>query len=123
MALTWDWKPKYGEIWYRDTRPNGKDWVANIYVGNAPLIAIQEWEETDDSGEVHNMYAPYLFFCDDGHAKRCLGLAKGATENLYAGIFKIRLSQRHPNYKKIMKWFLDAFDSIIVEHYDEKEEK
>ena len=127
MALTWSWKEKRGQIFYRHNHYDENDNVvmkeceANIYEGNAPLIALDEWKE---GGEY--WHAPYLFFCDDTHAKKCLGIISGndgTKRNLYDKIYKIRISRKHRNFKKIVKWFMDAFDDIVIDIYDEKEEE
>ena len=118
MALTWRWKEKRGQIIGRDN--DGKIFSANIYEGNAPLIALSEWDEGED-----HYYAPYLFFVDDEHAKKCLGLKKntdGEKRNLYPEIEEVRLSKNHSHYKEIMMWFDKAYDNIVLATIKEDED-
>lgn len=110
MALEWRWKEKRGQIIGRDN--DGKKFSANIYEGNAPLIALSEWDEGGN-----HCYAMYLFFVDDEHAKKCLGLKKnacGEKRNLYPEIEEVRLSKNHSHYKEIMRWFDKAYDNIVL---------
>ena len=70
MALTWEWKNLSGTI----TEINyGKEHTFNFYEGNALMIVLNEYK--DENGE--DMYNLHWFFCDEAHAKNCLGLAKG----------------------------------------------
>ena len=118
MSVNWSWKAKSGEITGKGI--NGKEFTASIYEGNCPLIALYEFKE--DGKDMYNMY---LFFVDDSHAKKCLGLAKnadGKKENLYKDIAKIRIDSKHYHFKKIVKWFSEAFPNITIEIYTSEEE-
>lgn len=108
-----------GEIYFKENH-TGLSHHATIYEGNCDLIAIVEWKEGDDT-----VYAPYLFFCDEGHAKKCLGLTRdvnGEKSNLYTDIYKIRISKKHTSFKQIINWFTKAYDNIIIEIYNESED-
>ena len=70
MALTWKWDSKMGEAIIHDESQD-KDFVKNLYEGNAFLIIMSEWTEGDQ-----DLYSVYSFFADESHAKNCLGLTK-----------------------------------------------
>ena len=82
MALNWRWDRKVGEATFYNP-VTGKKYKTSLYVGNAFLISLYLYKE---NGE--DMYTVHRFFCDEGHAKRCLGLAKcadGTKDNSYNG--------------------------------------
>ena len=113
MAVTWSWEEKRGEI--TSKKSNGKNYVTSIYEGNCPLISLYEFKE---NGE--DMYNMHMFFIDDSHAKRCLGLTK-EKDNLYPDVTKIKISREHRHFKKIVKWFSEAYPNITIEIYTENE--
>ena len=124
MALTWDFKQKVGEITFRQTI-DGKttDFVSNLYVGNAYLIMVYEYEENGN-----DMYSCSGFFCDKQHMNRCLGLDKKYStygKNLYNSeyekVVKIRLNKAKCKHaKEIVDAFIKAFDEITIEIYTEE---
>lgn len=121
MALYWDWKDKVGEAIFVSNV--GKEYTINLYKGNAFLIFINEYKETDEKGEEHNMYNLYSFFCDEAHAKRCLGLVKG-TDNIFSGGFyqmkKIRINkEKYSCTNKLVSMLVKAFDNLEIEIYKE----
>lgn len=61
--LNWNWENKIGEL--RATNYSGEEMKFNLYSGNAPFIAIYEFEE-----EGKTMYQMFAFFLDVDHAKR-----------------------------------------------------
>lgn len=67
MALNWQWSDKMGEV------TDERGLTANLYRGNAFMIAIHEWEE-----DGQEKYCLAWFFADKTHMKRCLGLGKDA---------------------------------------------
>lgn len=84
MSLNWQWNDKIGKAVYNDGR------VSNLYRGNAFCIAVNEWE---DNGS--QLYCVAWFFCDESHAKNCLGLSKG-----YDGCFgEFDIKELHLNTK------------------------
>lgn len=120
MALYWDWKEKVGEATFEQ---KGKEYTISLYKGNAFLIFINEYKETDSEGVEHNMYNLYSFFCDEAHAKRCLGLTKG-TDNMfndeYCRLTKIRLNKaRYTCTNKLVSMLIKAFDNLDIEIYKE----
>lgn len=123
MALYWEWKDKVGEAVFFNTQTN-KEYTISLYKGNAFLIFINEYKETDEKGEEHNMYNLHSFFCDEAHGKRCLGLVKG-TDNMfnddYCRLTKIRLNKdKYPYTKKLVDMLVKAFDEITIELYREE---
>ena len=121
MALYWDWKDKVGEAIFESNV--GQEYTINLYKGNAFLIFINEYKETDEKGEEHNMYNLYSFFCDEAHAKRCLGLVKG-TDNIFSDGFyrmkKIRINKEKYSYtNKLVSMLVKAFDNLDIEIYKE----
>jgi len=118
MALTWKWDSKMGEAIIHDESQD-KDFVKNLYEGNAFLIFMSEWTEGDQ-----DWYNVYSFFADENHAKNCLGLTKN-FKNIFedAGIRlkKLRINKKKSrNWKKIVKLFSEAFDNIEIELYSEE---
>lgn len=94
--LTWSWKNKVGYLLVDNA------WTEiNLYEGNAPFIAISEWKQ-----DGKDMYSPYTFFCDETHAKRCLGLAKG-YDYIMDGITEVHLFANKRN-QKVAKLWMDA---------------
>ena len=121
MALYWDWKDKVGEAIFESNV--GQEYTINLYKGNAFLFFINEYKETDEKGEEHNMYNLYSFFCDEAHAKRCLGLVKG-TDNMFVDGFyrmkKIRINKEKYSYtNKLVSMLVKAFDNLDIEIYKE----
>ena len=81
MALRWNWNAKVGEATFYNFYTK-KNYKTSLYIGNAYLISLYRY--TDENGE--KMYQMHRFFCDKGHAKRCLGLEKcndGTKDNSY----------------------------------------
>ena len=123
MALRWDFNEKVGEVTFKKETGDGiKDFVVDLYQGNAYLIMIYEWDEDGD-----RMYNLQGFFCDKEHMKNCLGLNKrrGYTENIYNKPYdkltKIRLNKAKYSYtKEVIDAFVQAFDEIEIEIYSEE---
>lgn len=121
MSLNWLWKDKCGEAVVSDAC--GKEFTVELYQGNAFLIFIRKYKETDSEGVEHNMYSLWSFFADEGHAKNCLGLNKGYT-NMFLDngdtIKKIRLDKsKHSKAQKLIGMLVKAFDEITIELYKE----
>ena len=109
MALTWEWNKVSGTI----TENNyGKDVTFNFYEGNAMMIVLQEY--TDDEGT--DRYDLHWFFCDETHAKNCLGLAKGQENMFEPGQVKCLVIYRDNcrQWEKIVKLFTKAFPNIEI---------
>jgi len=122
MALYWEWKDKVGEAVFLNMQTN-KEYTISLYKGNAFLIFINEYKETDENGEEHNMYNLFSFFCDEEHGKRCLGLVKN-TDNMfndeYCRLTKIRINKdKYPYTKKLVSMLIKAFDEITIELFKE----
>lgn len=67
----WEWSRKQGEIEH-----NGN--TLDIYDGNCLLVALQRQEQNDDG--LWTYYMPPLFYNDEAHAKRCLGLVRDSDD-------------------------------------------
>ena len=120
MALYWDWKDKCGEATFVRTLPDKEpqEITVNLYQGNAFLIFINEYQE-----DGKDMYSLWSFFCDEEHAKNCLGLTKG-NENIflkgYDRLAKIKLDKsKHRKPQKLLDMFIKAFDELEIELYKE----
>lgn len=107
MSLNWQWKERVGYLVTDDQEEIRKTWKnyrINLYRGNAPLIAISEWE--NEKGNM--MYQPFSFFCDEDHAKRCLGLAKDSDYIMF-GVKEIHLDVNlDKDMEKIVKLWMKA---------------
>lgn len=124
MALQWYWNEKCGTATFQQNWDGGKTYDVNLYVGNAYLIMLYEWEE-----DGHNHWNMSNFWVDKAHMKRCLGLDKkgGYTGNLLNGdgqeqLMKIRLNKaKCRNAKEIAKALMDAdFPELTIELYTEE---
>ena len=110
MALQWDFREQSGTV----TMSNyGKPVTLNWYEGNAMMIVLNEWKE--DNGE--EKYSLSWFFCDEYHAKNCLGLSKG-HENMFDDsntITKLTVYRDHcRGWDKVVKLFAKAFPDIEI---------
>lgn len=124
MALCWDWEKQCGEITLVQMHPEEEDRVftLSLYKGNAYLIMLHEY--TDERGqEKTEMFG---FFVDKQHMLHCLGLDKKDKEsyNLYQTPYqkftKLRINKAwYPHTKDLVAAFVDAFDSIQIEIYNE----
>ena len=104
MALNWEWSKVSGTV---TEIYNCQEKDFNFYEGNAFMIVIHE------RGDQYDLR---WFFCDEEHAKRMLGLAKG-----YESIFEPdeikRLTIYRDNcrqWEKIVKLFAKAFPNIEI---------
>lgn len=121
MAIRWNWDEKCGEAIFKDLE-TGKEFTKTLYVGNAFLIFLTEWNE-----DGKDMYALYTFFADEEHAKNCLGLNKknnygdNMFENGITELVKLRINKQKCRYwKKIVTLFTQAFDAIQIELFKEE---
>lgn len=107
MSLNWEWKDKMGNCTYA----NGA--VANLYGGNALVIAVCEYED--------NTYQLAWFASDESHMKNMLGLTKD-YENVFAGfgICKMRLNINHPKTAKLAQLIVKSKTKITLELYEEE---
>lgn len=106
--LTWKWEEKVGQA---DIQCGERLATVNLYVGNAYLIFIEEWEE-DGKGK----YLLHSFFNDKTHMKRMLGLDKkgGYTENHMENVKAIRLDAgRCKHACEIVDAFVQANNDIV----------
>lgn len=115
--LCWSYKEPIGEA----TLVQGdKEFLLNLYQGNAFLIMLYEYEE--DGKEKSEMIG---FFLDEYHAKNCLGLNKkeGYTDNIYNGwqrLSRVRINKKKYKYAdKLLTLLVKAFDNITIEVYAE----
>lgn len=113
MALTWDYTKKAGLV---TEVQRGRTFTFDLYVGNAFLMAINEYER--DGERFADLQ---WFFVDELHAKRCLGLAKradgGKPENMWPAdsITAITLHRAHcAHWPKIAELFAKAFPHITI---------
>lgn len=121
MALNWNWDGKCGEIVLQQKNENDEwqSYTLNLYQGNACLIMLHEYTDTNDGKEKYELYG---FFADKDHMKRCLGLTKG-DYNMYSTGYErftmLRLDKAKNRYwKDIVSAFAQAFDTITIELYD-----
>lgn len=111
MALIWDWDKKIGEIEVYDARAN-KDYILNLYEGNAMLIALYERIE----GGMRE-YALHWYFADKEHARNCLGLNKGHVSIFDDGyLIALHLDNIAESryWDKILEYFLKAYPKLKV---------
>ena len=109
MALTWEWSELSGTI----TENNyGKDVTFNFYEGNAMMIVLNEFKDEDGT----DRYNLHWFFCDEAHAKNCLGLAKGKESMFEPGQVKKLVIYRDNchQWEKIVKVFTKAFPDVEI---------
>ena len=123
MALNWLWSEKCGEATFCDTYGgDNREYTVNLYVGNAYLIFINEFNE-----DGVDKYSLTDFWIDKKHMKNCLGLNKkeGYTENIlnkkYRKLTKIKLNKKKCKHAKdIITALVQAFDNINIEIYSEE---
>lgn len=114
MALRWDFKEKAGTVTEIQL---GKEFTHNFYEGNALMIALYEYTEDDGT----KMYDLMWFFCDEAHAKNCLGLkknAQGEQSNMFGedGITHLTIYREHcRQWQTIVNLFTKAFPHITIE--------
>lgn len=116
MALQWNFKDKCGEaVLVQVSGDECREFTLNLYVGNAYLIMLSEYEE---NGE--NMYSLYSFWADKKHMENCLGITKGC-DNIYTGyqtFAKFRLNmEKCRNWQQIATAVKKAFPKIVIELY------
>lgn len=113
MALHWKWDEKIGEAVFENFIDK-KDYTVSLYEGNAFLIFIREFEENGK-----NMYCVDSFLVDYQHGRKCLGLERGFNNlfsSQYTNLKKLRINKKKShNWKKIIRLFTEAFDSIEIE--------
>lgn len=124
MALNWKWDEKCGEaIMKYDHDGEEKEYVLDLYQGNAYMIFIATYEENGKQ-----MYNVWSFWVDKDHAKNCLGIGKDKDcYNIYAEgwrtITKFRFDKSKTKYfADIVSMIAKAFDDITIEVYSEKGE-
>ena len=126
MSLNWSWNEKVGEATFcQNYDGEQKTYTVNLYVGNAYLIFIYEFNE-----DGQDRYSLSSFFADKTHMNRCLGIDKKykATygDNMYEKpherMTTIRLNKAKLNstqLKEIVTAFSQAFDDINIQIYKE----
>lgn len=125
MAIQWLWNEKCGEATIKQViEGEEKYFTFNLYVGNAYLIFLNEWEE--DGQEKYSLWS---FWADKEHMKRCLGLDKKDKDcyNIYnvgwQTLTKIKLNKKKCRYtKEIVTALVQAFDDIEIELFSETED-
>ena len=114
--LLWSFNDKIGEATFKN---GDRNFVVNLYQGNAFLIFVNEYKDENGKG----VYQVWSFFADEGHAKNCLGLTKESDGNLYDEVnklVKIRINKKKYAYtKKLVELLVRAFDEIEIEIYSE----
>lgn len=127
MSLYWDWNKKVGEVTFtQEIDGVKKDFVSNLYNGNACLIMVYEYTDENDGKEKYQLTG---FFADKTHMKRCLGidkrykqtLGKNMYEDSWNRLTKIRLNKaKCRDVKDIVMAFYEAFNDITIELYTEE---
>ena len=127
MSLNWDWNKKVGEVTFtQEIDGVKKDFVSNLYNGNACLIMVYEYTDENDGKEKYQLTG---FFADKTHMKRCLGidkrykqtLGKNMYEDSWDRLTKIRLNKaKCRDVKDIVMAFYEAFNNITIELYTEE---
>lgn len=128
MSLNWNWDEKVGEVTFTKEEIDGvkKDFVSNLYNGNAYLIMVYEYTDESDGKEKYQLTG---FFADKTHMKRCLGidkkykrtLGKNLYEDSWNRLTKIRLNKaKCRDVKDIVMAFYEAFNDITIELYAEE---
>lgn len=117
MALTWEWSKLSGTI---TENVCGKEYAFNFYEGNAMMIVLHEYVN-EESKEVYELR---WFFCDEEHAKRMLGLAKGYESGFEPDeVTKLTLYRDNcRQWEKIVKLFAKAFPNVEIIIRASKEE-
>lgn len=118
MGLFWSWSNKCGEAVIEQNRDGEKfTYTEMLYQGNALLIFL--WEDK-------KQYCVKSFWCDESHAKRCLGIPqkgdKEAVYNIYNDIDKLKSVKLYRDkiskgdLKKLVGLFAQAdFEDITIE--------
>lgn len=127
MSLNWNWDKKVGEVTFtQEIDGVKKDFVSNLYNGNACLIMVYEYTDENDGKEKYQLTG---FFADKTHMKRCLGIDKRYKQTLGKNIYedswdrltKIRLNKaKCRDIKDIVMAFYEAFNNITIELYTEE---
>lgn len=127
MSLNWNWDKKVGEVTFtQEIDGVKKDFVSNLYNGNACLIMVYEYTDENDGKEKYQLTG---FFADKTHMKRCLGidkrykqtLGKNMYEDSWDCLTKIRLNKaKCRDVKDIVMAFYEAFNNITIELYTEE---
>jgi hypothetical protein len=127
MSLNWNWDKKVGEVTFtQEIDGVKKDFVSNLYNGNACLIMVYEYTDENDGKEKYQLTG---FFADKTHMKRCLGidkrykqtLGKNMYEDSWDRLTKIRLNKaKCRDVKDIVMAFYEAFNNITIELYTEE---
>ena len=127
MSLNWNWDKKVGEVTFtQEIDGVKKDFVSNLYNGNACLIMVYEYTDENDGKEKYQLTG---FFADKTHMKRCLGidkrykqtLGKNMYEDSWDRLTKIRFNKaKCRDVKDIMMAFYEAFNNITIELYTEE---
>ena len=123
MSLNWSWSEKCGEAVFEQNFNGTKEFTVSLYQGNAFLIFLYEFKDSETGEGMYNMYS---FWADEGHAKRCLALTKngdGVKYNIYSErdvLKKIRLNKsKCHELTKIVGLLVRAFDDLVIEIYSE----
>lgn len=127
MSLNWNWDKKVGEVTFtQEIDGVKKDFISNLYNGNACLIMVYEYTDENDGKEKYQLTG---FFADKTHMKRCLGidkrykqtLGKNMYEDSWDRLTKIRLNKaKCRDVKDIVMAFYEAFNDITIELYTEE---
>ena len=118
MALQWNFNEKVGKVY---GNKYGKDYVLNLYNGNAMIIAVDEWTNEDGDEE----YMPAWWFDNEEHAQLMLGLRKprygGGQYNRLEddGIKSIVLTKKCRDLRKIRKVFAEAMPCVELKTVEE----
>lgn len=104
--LSWDFNQKVGQAIYLNNE--GKEWVYNLYQGNAYLIEVAEWEENGQ-----NLYSVSKFALDKKHLET--QIAEGDYNRRYAKLIRLTINKSvcHKAYE-IAKLF-GKVDGVTVE--------
>ncbi len=81
MSLNWNFNTDKIGTWketHKMRDGSEREFLYNIYSGNALAIMVAEWNENGK-----DLYQLVNFFADKDHMKNCLGLTKGYEGNIF----------------------------------------
>ena len=113
--LRWDWNRKQGVFEY-----DGR--IADLYDANCLFMGLYREKKNEDG--TYSYYGFPLFFDDDVHARRVLGLVKG-YDDIFEGL-DVKLTLYRKNWdkaelRKIVSLFAQRSGNTTIEIREEEE--
>lgn len=110
MSLNWQWKERIGSCTY----VNGSK--SFLYVGNAFLIALNEWEENGK-----NLYSLAWFAADKKHMENQLGLTKEWKKNSFNDfqITEFCLNTKYKETAQFIQLLAKAKANVKIQLYND----